>query len=78
MANECLALTTEECDFLGLNVNVDDIAIGTDVTEIVSVTPVMPVTPVFMSVDVVGYQRRRRKWCGLRMRRNRWGEFNKV
>ena len=72
MANECLALTTEECDFLGLDVNVDDIAIG---TEIVQVTPVMPVV---LSVDVVGYQRRRRKWCGLRMRRNRWGEFNKV
>jgi len=72
MANECLALTTEECDFLGLDVNVDDIVIGTEVTEIV------PVTQVVMSVDVVGYQRRRRKWCGLRMRRNRWGEFNKV
>lgn len=72
MANECLALTTEECDFLGLDVNVDDIVIGTDVTEIA------PVTPVVLSVDVVGYQRRRRKWCGLRMRRNRWGEFNKV
>lgn len=72
MANEFLALTTEECDFLGLDVNVDDIAIGTEVTEIAQVTP------VFMAVDVVGYQRRRRKWCGLRMRRNRWGEFNKV
>ena len=72
MANECLALTTEECDFLGLDVNVDDIVIGTEVTEIA------PVMPVVLSVDVVGYQRRRRKWCGLRMRRNRWGEFNKV
>jgi len=75
MANECLVLTTEECDFLGLDVNVDEIATVTDVTEI---APVTQVTPVFMSVDVVGYQRRRRKWCGLRMRRNRWGEMNKV
>ncbi len=70
MSNECLAFTTEECNFLELNVNLDDIIIGTEVTAVPCAN--------LVTANVVGYQRRRRKWCGVRMRRNRWGTINKV
>ncbi len=72
MANECLAFTAEECDFLELNVTNDKTIISAEVAEVAEVMPVL------MAVEVVGYQRRRRKWCGLRMRRNRWGAMNNV